>query len=321
MDDAFGIIYEGTLYIPRDDQYHFKLDYAGSAALTINKQELITTETEGASADVSLRQGSYPTQIIYFKNENWQPPRLGLFVWGTNTHRKALHASSSLLPGDNMVSPILVKAGSEPRLLRAFLDFKGAKPKRLTHTIAVGEPGGIHYIYNLQAGNLACVWRGDFIDATPMWHQRGDGSFRPLGITQYLLSGPALAELATPDASFPDSSGNDFRSNGYSIVEGRPLFDYSYKGAQVTDKVYPDSANKFFVREVAFKDIRTANVYFKLAEGSDITALSDGSWAVDDRKFLVRVLTGQVAMVRGNPGNKELVLKVDGSALKYSITW
>ncbi len=39
--------------------------------------------------------------------------------------------------------------------------------KRLTHTIGVGDPAGIHYVYDLESGNIACVWRGDFVDATP----------------------------------------------------------------------------------------------------------------------------------------------------------
>src|SRR5690606_25373688 len=91
------------------------------------------------------------------------------------------------------VSPIMVRVGHEPRLLRAFLDYAGDRSRRRTHTIAVGDPSGLHYIYNLKAGNLACVWRGEFLDATPMWHSRGDGSYRPAGMTRYLSPAPMLA--------------------------------------------------------------------------------------------------------------------------------
>jgi hypothetical protein len=38
---------------------------------------------------------------------------------------------------------------------------------------------------------LVQVWRGGFLDATPMWHERGDGSSRPTGSKQ-LFGKPVL---------------------------------------------------------------------------------------------------------------------------------
>ena len=116
------------------------------------------------------------------------PPRLGLFVQSETTYPQSLHAFNSLPPDEEPTSPIFIKVGSETKLLRAFLDFKGQRNDRLTHIIGVGDPSGTHYVYDLNAANLVCVWHGDFVDATPMWHDRGDGSFRPMGAVQYLFN-------------------------------------------------------------------------------------------------------------------------------------
>ena len=67
------------------------------------------------------------------------PPRLGLFVESETTYPQSLHAFNSLPPDEEPTSPIFIKVGSEPKLLRAFLDFKGQRKDRLTHIIGVGR--------------------------------------------------------------------------------------------------------------------------------------------------------------------------------------
>ena len=320
-DDGFGVVFNGSLTVNRDDDYDFQLAFNGGALLTIDDNLLPVNEENDNTAHISLKKGVYPFQIVYYKNVDWEAPRLGLTVSGASSYPKVLNAFNSFPPDGDLSSPILVRVGSEPRLLRAFLDFKGDRSKRLTHTIAVGEPGGIHYIYDLKAGNLVCVWRGDFVDATPMWHDRGDGSFLPLGIIQYLFSGPGLAVLADMNAPFPSiSDEKDFRGNGYT-VNGRPVFAYTYKGVEVSDKIFPDTSNKIFTREISFKNFSLSSAYFKLAEGSLITLLPDGSYAVDDKSYYITAAPGLSPMIREQAGKKELVVKADGNPIKYSIIW
>ena len=52
-------------------------------------------------------------------------------------------------------------------ILRSFVDLPGNV--RLTHSVNVGSPEGLHYTYDMDNGMLAQVWRGGFLDATPMW--------------------------------------------------------------------------------------------------------------------------------------------------------
>jgi hypothetical protein len=321
-EDAFAVVYNATIKVPEDDRYEFSIRQHGDAILKVAGQTLEVNENSERA--IQLTKGNHPLELIYFKDINWLPPQLGLFVMGSDTYPKALHTFNSLPPGANLVSPIPVKVGSDPKLLRAFLDFDNDRSQRLTHTMAVGDPGGVHYIYDLKAGNISCVWHGEFLNATPMWHDRGDGSYRPVGMVQYLFTSPSLALLSDQQAAFPPLSNEiDFDGQGYSIDEssGRPVFKYLYKGITVEDKVYPAPDNKALTREVTFKNVSGAGFHFKLAEGADISSLPDGTFIID-REYYIKILSNGMPLVRNQSGGKkELILPVDGNPTKYLIIW
>ncbi|HEX5172400.1 MAG TPA: family 16 glycoside hydrolase [Cyclobacteriaceae bacterium] len=321
-EDAFAVVYNGSINIPQDDEYQFTLRFNGEAKLSVAGEAIVDGNTQKV---IQLKKGTYPLEIIYYKDVNWLPPQLGLFVSGSSTYPKALHTFNSYPPGVDLVASIPVKVGSGPKLLRAFLDFEGDRSRRLTHTIAVGEPGGIHYIYDLKAGNVVCVWQGDFVDATPMWHDRGDGSFRPVGMAEYLFTGPPLALLQDQQSAFsPLSDDIDFRSKGYALDEktGRPVFSYTYKGIGVEDKIYPTDEDKSFTREITFSNVSGTGFYFKLAEGSEVSSLEDGTYIIGDKEYYIKILSSTKPSVRDQPhGKKELLVPVDGNQIRYSIVW
>ncbi len=326
-EDLYGIIFNGNVTVPEDDTYIFELARTGGVVFKVNNQVLIDEQRKDAGgfkkASIALKAGTYPFEIANFKGASWMPPILGLTVATANSYPVVLNAYNSAPPDDDPTSPILLEAGAEPKLLRAFLDFKGDRSKRLTHTIGVGDPQKINYVYDLKSGNLAAVWRGGFVNATPMWHDRGDGSFRPLGAAQYLFVNQPLAFLSNAGDAFPAVSNEaDYKSKGYVIepVTARPVFRYVYQGLEVEDKVYPDDQARSVTREVSIKNRGTkTGLYFKLAEGKTITALSDGSYAIDDKQYYVK--PAGPATIREVNGVKELVSLVDGSSIKYSIIW
>ena len=251
-------------------------------------------------------------------------PRLGLFVQSETTYPQSLHAFNSLPPDEVPTSPIFIKVGSETKLLRAFLDFKGQRKDRLTHTIGVGHPSGTHYVYDLNAANLVCVWHGDFVDATPMWHDRGDGSFLPLGAVQFLFNSQPMAFLTNANEAFPSAGQNKgLRSRGYRIDESTsmPVFNFTYEGLEVEDKVYPDDNNRMITHEVLIKDRGSKpGLYYKLAEGSAIQSLTGDLYVVDDKEYYIKVNPSLQPVIREANGNKELIVPMS-SALKYSIIW
>jgi hypothetical protein len=325
-ENAYGVIYKGKISVPEENTYTFSLRYTGGTKLTINNQTLIDIQRPDGGGEnkaaIKLSAGTYDFEIDNYKDASWMPPRLGLYAQTENSFPVTLTAYNSFPPDENPVSPIFIHAGSTPKLLRAFVDFKGDRSQRLTHTIGVGEPAGINYVYDLESGNLACVWRGDFVDATPMWHDRGDGSFKPLGSAQYLFIGQPLAFLSNNTEAFPVmGKEGDFKTKGYVLDEnGRPVFKFIYQGLEVEDKVVPEDNNRSIGHEITIKNRGSkTGLYYKLAEGKNIVALSDGSYAIDDKQFYIT--SSSAATIREVNGKKELVVAVDGSSVKYSIIW
>jgi hypothetical protein len=333
-EDQYAAIYSGTITVPSDDEYKFVLAYTGGGRLVINNQQLVNTQSadswRGDDATIQLKAGSYPFEIYNYKDASWAPQRLGLFLQTAGTY-KPLHAFNSYPPENNPTSPIFIPVGSTPRLLRAFLNFNNQGfDQRLTHTIGVGDPSGTHYVYDLKSGNLVCVWHGDFVDATPMWNDRGDGSFRPLGAVQYLFNNEPLASLASPTDAFPvmkketQLSETAYKGKGYTIEEGtgRPVFLYNYKGLDVEDKIYPDDNNRIITHEVNFKtSVIASDLYYKIAEGKTITQLSNGWYAIDDKSYYINVVLAPAPIIRESNGKKELIVRVAGNSIKYSIIW
>jgi hypothetical protein len=324
-DNAYGIIYAGNLTVAEDATYEIGMVTSGGLKFVLNNQELINrTRARGRQqVTVALKPGTYPFEIHNFKDAAWMPPRLGFYIKTPATYQVALHAFSSNPPDDDPVAPILINPGSSPKLLRAFIDFKDQRSQRLTHTIGVGDPSGVNYVYDLKAGNLVCVWRGNFADATPMWHDRGDGSFKPRGAIQYLFTSQPLAFLSNEGDGFPATSvENDFKSKGYVLDEktGRPIFKYIYKGLEVNDKIYPADNDRSLTHEIQVKGTGHQNLYYKLAEGRSILALPNGTYAVDDKQYYIKLKSGANAKIRDVNGKKELVVPVSGQ-LEYTLIW
>lgn len=326
-DNTFGVMYNGTIHVPDDGDYTFKVGFNGGVEASINGQEIATIQRpdgwwEWRTKALSLKAGSYPFSIAYFKDASWMPPRLAFIAQRSDTDPLELNALNSYPPDANPTSPILISVGAQPKLLRAFLDFKDDKKNRLTHTIGVAHPGGINYAYDLTSGNLACVWRGDFVDATPMWHDRGDGSFKPLGATQYLFLNQPLAFLSNASEAFPTTSKEgELRSKGYVIEEAtnRPIFKYTYQGLEVEDKIFPDANG--LTHEISINQRGTkSNLYYKMAEGSEIVSVPNtpNYFAIDGQQYYIQA---PGATIREVNGKKELVMAVTGNSLKYSIIW
>jgi hypothetical protein len=328
VEDGYGVRYRGNITVPEDGTYTLTTNASGGTKLIFNQKQLISYQKfDGWRRDtgtIELKAGTYPFEILNFKRASWLPPRLALYIQSENSYPKALHALNSFPPSGQPTSSIFIEPGSEPRMLRAFLDFNGDHAKRLTHTIGVGDPVGLNYAYDLKSGNLACVWRGNFADATPMWHDRGDGSFKPNGAPLFLHNSQALAYLSSDQEEFPAAAKEgDLISRGYIIDEAthRPVFLLSYRGLEIEDRVSPDDENRILSHSLVVKGTRDAGLYYKLAEGSSIVALPDGSFAVNDKQYYVMPGAGMKPFIRDVNGKKELVTTFTTPSLKYSIIW
>lgn len=220
---------------------------------------------------------------------------------------------------DRQTDPILVDAPVNT-LLRSFMDVKDNY--RIVHSISVGSPEKVHYTYDLDKGMIAQVWRGEFLDATPMWHERGNGCSRPRGAVQFLgKSYFTLGKLATPQSGWmTDTTGSSFRPKGYVLDDSDlPTFKYEVYGSAVSDVVRVLSEGRGISRQLTVAT-PVEGLYAKLAEGASIENPSKDLYVIDGKSYYLQLQDagGEKPVIRDGAGVKELIIPVR-SKLSYSI--
>lgn len=324
IPNEFLIRYTGTLRVAEPGEYTFNLGVPGGGGqLKINNQLVIAPSEWNARGKVTLPKGDLPFELLYAKFVDWAQPALGLAVAGPGIREYAM--SDGVGGNGEEVDPIIVDASTNT-ILRSFMDMPGdkntqGKTLRVTHAISVGSPEQVHYTYDLDKGALIQLWRGSFLDATPMWHDRGDGSSRPLGMVQRLGT-PVLflARLTSPQTSWvTDTTGSGYRPKGYKLdTSDRPTFRYQSYGSAIDDKIRVLESGQGIQREVVVSN-PASDLYARLASGSLISLLENGLYLVDGQSY-VRLddLGGAKPTLREANGQQELIVPVKGK-LTYSI--
>lgn len=329
IPNEFLIRYTGTLRVSEPGEYRFNLGVPGGGGqMKINNQPVIAPGEWNAIGKATLPKGDLPFELLYAKIVDWAQPALGLTVAGPGIREYVISDGPSGTGED--VDPIIVDAPTNT-ILRSFMDIPGekntetsARPSRtlrVTHAISVGSPEQIHYTYDLDKGALVQVWRGAFLDATPMWHERGDGSSRPMGMVQR-LGAPVLflSKLASPQANWiADTTGSGYHPKGYVLDNSdRPTFRYQSYGASVEDKIRVLGEGKGIQREVTITN-PASDLYARLIDGTSITAIENGMYLVDGQAyFRIDDLAGAKPSIREANGRQELIVPVKGKLI-YSI--
>lgn len=314
--NGYLIRFVGKIVIPVAGEYRFQtVNNGGNATLRINNQELIKWKWWEAQGKATLPAGELPFEFVYNKNTDWAKSSLGFMVESDFNRAVELHALGSVNMS-NPTNPILVKPGSEPTVHRSFFSINN---ENVSHGISVGEPTGIHYAINLEKGALARVWKGDFLDVTPMWNDRGNGMSIPQGSVLNLNNQPTLALLSSDQAAWPTAYGetDGFRQRGYDIdAAGRPTFKYDLAGIKVEDQIRPDAESKFFTRELRLTGTIPATLKCRLARGKEIIKINDNTFAVDKSYYI----QADGAAVRSIGGEQELIVPAS-SKITYSLMW
>lgn len=324
IPNDFLIRYTGTIRVQEPGEYSFNLSVpGGEGMLKINNQSVVAPGSQANRGKVTLPKGDLPLELLYYKTAGWFQPALGLSVAGPGIREFLI--SDPIGTNQDDVDPILVDASTNT-LLRSFMDMPGdrntqGKRVRVTHAISVGSPAQVHYTYDLDKGAMIQIWRGLFLDATPMWHDRGDGSSRPMGMVQRLGT-PVLflATLASPQANWPtDTTNSSYRPKGY-VLDGNdlPTFRYQSYGSMVDDKIRVLESGQGVRRELTVAT-PASNLYARLASGSVISPLENGMYLIDGQAYLrIDDTAGAKPIVRESNGQKELLVPVKGK-LTYSI--
>jgi len=344
--NKFAVAFDGALTVPNTGRYRFimNLDWVGAepamqgpavagAQLSLDGKPVLVHRgaARRAMADVDLTAGKHPFALRFYKNRQYGAERdLSLWIEGPGVQRQALHDESLLTTAGNPVSPIVLQAQMEPVLLRSF---EWHRHSKRTTVMSVADPMGVHYSYDLAQGAPIFVWRGPFLETTQMWDGRGEDQIaRPVGSTVDLSGTPTVAFLGDANAAWPDSlpDEREFTRLGFQLDKaGRPTIRSRVHGITVEDALRPDSSGPSLHRELrlhAPTSASTDGIYVLLAQGKTIARQSDGSYAVDDRSYLVTLPSGAAQPVlREQSGRAELLLPVrfdrGEAAVSYSIVW
>lgn len=317
-DNEYLLRYKGKINITEPGLYHFYLNtFGGGGALSVNGIEVIPYTNWNSKGDISLKPGEYNIDLCYSKYVDWAKPSLVVDMEGPGIRRFTL--SDTKIPSIDEADPIEVKANGNT-ILRSFMDLPVGG--RVVHAVNVGSAGNVHYTYDLDNGMIVQLWRGDFLDATPMWHERGDGSSRPAGSVLYFGAPAFLVNKMTSsnEVWMSDTTGAGFRVKGYTLDEmDRPSFNYNIYGRKVTDIIKVLADNTGIQREIKMESGQDI-FYARIATGKSIEEISPGNYLIDDKSYYLKLnLTGsQKPLLRESDGIKELIMPV-GSGLIYTV--
>lgn len=316
LPDSFVLRYTGTLTIATPGEYRFSVNTVGGrGSLKINDQAL-STNNRWEPIRVTLPQGNLPFELTYSKFSDWGTPSIGLTVSGPGIREFVISDANNI--SNEQTDPILLEAPVNT-ILRSFVDIPG---QRVTHAVSVGTPEAIHYTYDMDNAAIVQVWRGGFLDATPMWHERGDGSSRPSGSKQLLGKPvPGIAKLSSLSTAWPaDTAGTFYRPKGYELDEmDRPTFNYFIYNKPVKDVIRVLDNRGGITREISVDGV-SGDLYVRLGEGSTIEDAGNGLYLIDDKSYYLRIedAGGEKAFVRDSNNRKELLIPVK-TKIKYTI--
>jgi len=326
QENNFAEIFNGTLKIPVAGQHRFTFQIGGKYYVSVNGKELLPDAWTGASdkrsATIDLPAGEVPLEITVYKTDGWLSPILGMNIQGPSFRSASYHSLSSLL-ATAPNNPIFLDA-KEPTILRSFSDIvkDGKRQKRITHAVNVGNQDKLHYTYDLSNGAIAQIWKGDFLDTSPMWDNRGDGSSRPRGAILALTDAPIFV-LNDSKGTFIETwiESSNYRGLGYDLDENNlPTFRYKIYGSDVEDQIRITDG-KYLTRILRVKNAdATKPMMCRLAVGSSISQLTDDTYEVDGKSYYIKLPAGTLATIEKFGENTILFVPVKDK-VEYSVLW
>lgn len=330
-NEKFVLRIRGTLPITRPGEYNFLLVAERFGALKIGNSQILPYGWRTRNASIKLEPGDHPIEVIYHKWEPWYDNALGLYISGSGIRTQALHSVGSL-PVSNPVNPIPIEFGNAPKATRCFIDYREGEEdaRRIVHAISVGYPQGVSFTFDPDRGALVQVWKGGYLDATPMYNSRGNGSSRPVGSVLPLGDDVDFAQLLQDGRAWPEEyDGKEslpYHFKGYAMNPGEgPVFEYTLGNAMVSDRISPAEEGKYLSRHIKIGDGIASPFHLKLAEGANIEELPGGLFAIDKTYYIRMEEKQPKPTMRNSGGKQELLLPVSlqgkSGEVHYSIIW
>lgn len=315
--NKMALVFNGKIDIKEAGNYQWILQRYGAGKLSVDGKEVLPSDWkwigDPSIATTNLSAGEHSFQVSYLKNFSWWPTAAGLSLQKTNGKPIALHTRNSL-PDPPPAPLIEVEPKQEPSLLRCF--FQHFKKKK-TQVILVGDPKGTHYAYDLDQAALLQVWRGDFANATDMWHERGEPqTASAMGPGQVL---PGRCPLAL-DGLTDTLDQKDLKYKGYQLsTERYPTFNYQYKGITFSES-FKAGSSPGLERVTLIKNPAGKKFSYRMAQGNSISSVGNGLYAIDGQRYYLRIADPSNYKIVSNNGLQELIFESSQTELKVAST-
>lgn len=289
--DAYGLVWEGWLDVPRDGKYTFTYDTDDGGAVTVNGKEIITRNYVGPAgkptkSSINLKKGRVDIKVEYFElsgNEHislsWEGPKM---------RRKYLSdtkpASGGNRGGGGESIPIVAPEG-EAIMYRNFI--AGTDPRG----IGVGYAEGVNLAFSADSMSLDLLWKGDFIDGGRHWINRGQGFQPPAGEQVITINrGIPFAILESQTTAWPKTADNKLKPQfkGYQLnKKQQPTFNYQFGPVVISDATLPSTDSSGFTRTITLNVPSPGSagdqLYFRALSGGIVRSGSERSFTFDDQ--------------------------------------
>jgi hypothetical protein len=321
--DDYYLRFEGNLEVPATDTYRVVIQTTGVGSFFVDNKEVVKDAWTWLGGDplkgqVALTQGKHRFVLHLVKHVGWAPAGLGIFLSKPNSKPIGIHDPASIpeTPPHPLITQPVTR---EPEMLRSFMIHHG---KKRTHVVSVGDPSGMHYAIDLRQDALLRIWRGDFLNTTEMWYERGEPqTAEPLG------AGPdfaGLSPLSTVRNEWKDSvSTADLQYLGYTLDAGRyPVFTYRLEGWTYTDEIRPVDGGKGLQRKLSPVSGQVpAGAIYRLAEGRQIQEISAGYYRVDGLYYIQTNGTTKFNILRRGDIDVLTAQARNNSAIQITYYW
>lgn len=322
--------FQGKFTTKVADSYTFIGQWEAIGAVVVDNDTVIQgwhQPFEYVKGRKKIAAGEHTYTILYTKDYNWRPNSLGVFIQKDQWEKQNMTERTSLL--DMVPVPLIeVKPTDQPTVQRSFIMYGN---KKISHGINVGMPDGLSFSYDLNQGGFLQLWRGKFLNATDMWHDRGEPqTSAAMGMTIQANDKFPLAFLSNNESEFPDSlTKDDLKFKGYKLEKylnksGYPSFMYEYKGMKINDLTTPMLKSEGLNRHLTFAGEPNAvkQLYALLAEGTEIIEVANNRYGVDNQTYYVEVTASPTnkPFIRESKGKKQLLMPLIGlKEVSYNV--
>ena len=325
----FALVFSGSLVVPRDGDYLFTADASGPVRLLVDERPAIVAFDKGGGDPVvlTLKEGKHAMRADFLQTGNGRPA-FALTAESLACAPQLLTTDARPPRGGRTGQIAIESADGRVRLQRSFVPFE---PKKRLYAINVGTPAEVNFSYDFETGALLRAWRGNFLDAYELWHERAENQLaKPTGPAITFNARPLVALVEFPTSGgWPDQPDAMASSQGYTLEQdGTPTFLSKLSDLTIRDRIAPSADGRGLARTLTFGGKFTDwSTWVLLAEADTITPQPSGGWVIGDREYYLDwpADPAHTPVVHTRGGKQQLVVRLSKATLEaplnYSLVW